>query len=489
VLGCVPTDSSSVARTLSNRGSPYTPQMTVRRAIRRRVERVLGRRVVDRIDALLTRDPRFLAYALKRLVRRPARSAWPQSVPAYAPRISLVPGRLAEDLAARGFCVHRGGHAAYLHEPADLQAFCPEMVERYPSPFGLKIFKSTERAGDGSVYYVSPELKPATTPLTMWTVGSVREKAAVGNVLNNRHLTPRVHDLVWLHRGDAAPLMAMVVEHAGHEPVHGEEGGALVRRLRAVCREEGITALGEGFEHASDFAPPKFGENIVRGAGGPVYVDVQNLAFEDPDAAAAELAGRVAAVTHFGDTRPFRGGAYCYQEIPWLGGKGKRDVSLRAERLEAMLQDAGCSIEGARVVDVGCNVGVFLAFFLWKGAAWCIGLDRPEVADAAGRLLSYFAYTRFDVVGCDLREDVAEPALEGPIDVLLLLAITHHIGFPAWVRRLDWRYLVFEGAGNEKLGSARKRLLEGFPGARVAGEQVVQDGDSPPRPLIVLCRS
>ena len=385
--------------------------------------------------------------------------------------------------------MHRGGHAAYLHEPADLEAFCPEMVECDPHSFGLKIFKSTQQAGDGSVYYVSPELKPATTPLTVWTVGSVREKVAVGNVLNLRDLTPQVHDLVWLQTGGSVPLMAMVVDHAGHELVHGDEGGALVRRLRAVCGEEGITVLGEGFDRGSDFAPPEFGDNIVRGAGGPVYVDVQNFAFEDPDANAEEIVDRVAAVTHFGDTRPFRGSAYCYQAIPWLGGKGKRDVSLRAERIQAMLHDAGCSIEGARMVDVGCNAGLFLAFFLWKGAAWCIGLDRPEVADVARHLLRYFAYTRFDLVGCDLREDVADPVLAGPIDVLLLLAISHHIGFPDWVRRLDWRYLVFEGAGNEKLESARTRLLEGFPDALVAGEQVVQDGDSPPRPLIVLRRS
>ena len=138
------------------------------------------------------------------------------------------------------------------------------------------------------------------------------------------------------------------------------------------------------------------------------------------------------------------------------------------------------------MVDVGCNAGLFLAFFLWKGAAWCTGFDLPEVADVARRLLSTFAYTRFDVVGSDLREDGANGAVEGPIDVLLLLAITHHIGVPAWVKRLDWRYLVFEGAGREKLDSARARLLENFPAARVAAERVVQDGDSPPRPVILL---
>ena len=454
------------------------------------VVKAIGRDAANRIHASLKRDPRFARYAMKRLLQRRPKALWTQSVLSFESKIALNIESLENHFSKLKMCAHSGGHAIYLHRPEDIESLCPGLPARYPAPFGLKIFKSQSLSPDGTVYYTSVKTGTYTTPLAMWAVGSARDKLSVGNLLSLRGITPKVHDLIWLTHPTSTSRMAMVVEHVGHDIVCGNEGIQFMDRFKREIQEEGIVAVGKSFDSSSDFLPPTFNDNIVRGENGPLYVDIQTLALQHPKRALDGLVEKAAIAIKFDSDRSIRKCVYPYKRVPWVNITGNRDMLVRTAKIESMLHEAGCELRGARVLDVGCSLGLLLAFFLSRGARFCIGMDRPEVVTWARRFLYHFGFSRFELIGADLRSyDMQDDAITGePIDVMLLTSMSNHIGFPPWLEKVNWRYLIYEGHGGESLERAIELTDERFPGAAIITRDVYQDGDSPPRPLVVLRR-
>lgn len=362
--------------------------------------KLLGSHTTSRIIASVRKDPKIARYAIKRILHKHPRTLWPQQVISFESTIALNSELLAADFVERNMCIHSGAHAVYIHEQADIEKLCPELLQRYPQPFGVKIIKSRSPASDGTVHYTSTRTSPYTTPLGMWIVGTVREKLSVANILSTHGLTSRVYDLIWLEHEDSAPLMAMVVEHAGHESVTGDEGAQFIERFKKIAKQEGIAILARN--NSKDLCAPAFNGNIIRSNHGPVYVDIQNMTlFERRDE--AERLSSTAEVALSGNRWLFQHESYPYQNVHWPGVMGRCGVSVRAATVEALLFSIGFEFRKARILDVGCSLGMFMAFFLWKGASHCIGMDTPEVVEATRKILYYFGYSRFDLIGGDLQ--------------------------------------------------------------------------------------
>ena len=67
-----------------------------------------------------------------------------------------------------------------------------------------------------------------------------------------------------------------------------------------------------------------------------------------------------------------------------------------------------------------------------------------------------------------------------------MLAMKKHIGYSEGLTRVDWRYLIYEGEEDEPVEKACRNVADAFPDATLIAHESYQDGDSPPRPIVLL---
>ena len=92
--------------------------------------------------------------------------------------------------------------------------------------------------------------------------------------------------------------------------------------------------------------------------------------------------------------------------------------TLRGEVLERALKEAGVTLRGARVLDVGCGTGFFTQFYLDRGAQ-VTGVDITTAS--VERLAARFPQARFQLA------DVSEDIPPGPFDVVNSFDVFFHV--------------------------------------------------------------
>lgn len=399
----------------------------------------------------------------------------------------------AEALAAALPQAAVGGWTLYL-PPEQALAVCPDLARRYPAGAGLKILK--DPAPPESARYTPHELNAAPgaellrrltpPPATLLRIAQALHRAGLG---------PRVHDLVALAT-PSGERTAYVVEDAP-EPAPADRHAPFLADLKAVLADSALATMHGRIEGTLDFEPPDCNGNLrLDRAGRPVYVDFQAFTFRDELAELAAIVDDGRASVHFGAGRGFRGGgAYLYQGIPGLEA-GKRDVTRRWRDLETLLAEAGGSFQDRLVMDIGCNSGLMLYGGLARGACWGLGWDLPEVARVAGALLPALGATRSSVTGVaigpetDFAADLPTHLREQRDGVLFYLSVSDHIGFPEGVAALPWRWMIYEGHADQGIGDQAERLraVPWLADAEIRASRMLVDGDSPPRPVLVLSR-
>ena len=440
------------------------------------------------------RDLLFLSYLARRFIRRIRfRTRHTELTQSLRQHIltydSAVDFSSAENLPIifeqLGFEFRQGGHTIYLYRESDIRSISPGTIDIYPYPFGLKIIKSSDMSPDGTPYYTSNKVASASTPITMRAVGSVGEKMVLSNILSLRNVAPRVYDIVKL-QSENATIFAMIVQHVSGQIVTGQAASEFVEQFKCVLQEEEVSILGE--KDHMDFQAPDFRRNIVSDSTGTYYVDIQNLAIIDRETHSKKLVDTIQEVTHFGDSRPFRPKKYAYQSVPGLPISGKRNSLYRISEIQDFLEQSQIGLQGSTVLDVGCNLGMFIMHFLSQGARWCIGLDTPGITRVARRFLFERGFSRFDLIGCDLCEPIVADLLPfKEYDLVLYLSMEKHIGFPGWLNELDVRFLLYEGHARESIRDITTKVRQWSPQIEIVGYQVSQDGDSELRPML-LCR-
>jgi len=104
---------------------------------------------------------------------------------------------------------------------------------------------------------------------------------------------------------------------------------------------------------------------------------------------------------------------------------------LRSGVLERALQEAGATLRGAGVLDVGCGTGFFTGWYLERGAR-VTGVDIAPIS--VERLRARFPEARFVLA------DIGETDLEGTFDLVNAFDVLYHIvddaRWEAAVRRL-----------------------------------------------------
>ena len=88
-------------------------------------------------------------------------------------------------LEGAGISCLSGRHSVYISDRKAIGLLNSEIADRYPGQIGLKIIKSRQISPDGTPFYTSAELAPASTRWSMRAVGSMAEKTVVSNLLNS----------------------------------------------------------------------------------------------------------------------------------------------------------------------------------------------------------------------------------------------------------------------------------------------------------------
>jgi len=338
----------------------------------------------------------YCYLAIKRFLRRDkvkrVQSIF-QSIPVFHTKIlfdSSVDAELTAFLDDQNISYKSGRHSVYISERSDLKKINRELVGRNLPPYGLKIFKSRELSPDGTPYYTSKILAPASTYCSMKAVGNVSEKVVVSNLLHTEGVAPRVYDLVILEGENEVRYHAYIVQHVAGSVVHGEEGSNFLSQFKLKCKKFGISVISIS-EHC-DLRPPDFRDNIMNAGDNNYYVDIQN--FTVTDQRKVQRVREKIVEKYRNDTFSE---IFFDKTIPPLSKSSEKVVKFQ-RRLQRIFKK-GDIIPGNYIFIDGCQgLGAGLSFVLALGGKWGFLLrSEPECLDL--RQFHYLrGYTRFDCV-------------------------------------------------------------------------------------------
>ncbi|HKS04790.1 MAG TPA: hypothetical protein VJR92_00630 [Gemmatimonadaceae bacterium] len=385
-----------------------------------------------------------------------------------------------------------GGHAVYLTPGAWRSSALNQLCAKYPENSGIKIVKNPGTVSEGD--YVA---KGVHSQVQRYMLHSHPHLTLVANALHTQGIGPRLYDLIEIGFADGVRV-AYVSEHLEGRTPNDAQWTEGMRALRALRDNDVLAVVApSGFDHDDFRRPDCNGNAFVDGAGHFGYVDFQNFVLGDYSNYLLRVAREASASTHYGQSSWLRGGRYLYQSVPGLNVAAKRDVGRRADVLVEMVRAAGATIDGAIVLDVGCNLGMMMAAYLRAGAAWCHGWDRAEVVPHTQRQMLAIGCTRFSLTGGDI---TTERSLENDLPrflagraplIVSYLAVRRHLGWLRSVTSLPWQALIYEGHEGESREETAGYLADicAAAGASVAQVSSYRDGDSEPRELAVLLRA
>lgn len=427
--------------------------------------------------------------------------AWHKVLPIQQSQRLEIPGlqlnteaELLSYLSSTGVKYMTGGHTAYLPPQSWSHTAFNVVQKRYPATAGLKIVKNPGGIDDTNYVHTSHHL---LSRLHKKITHTHRHLSLVANVLHANELGPRLFDLVELQCGNQT-WTAYVIEHVdGRQPTNAECEAGLDKIRELEAQEVLRVTIPDGYKD-EDFLPPHCNGNAMIAPNGQFrYIDFQNFLLVNYESYLKQRAIEAAGNSHFGDRSLLRGGTYLYQAVPGVALPGKRDAEKRMKVISKMMDDARLSVSGRLVLDVGCNVGMMMAQYLRRGAAWCHGWDMPAITPHTEKLLQSIGGTRFSTTGgnvmqMDRPEDELPEFIRTQLDgcVISYLAVHNWIGWLEMLGRIPWSFLLYEGHEDETEEDFQRNLAElsKMVKFRLVGASQYQDGDSEPRSVAILVR-
>ena len=286
------------------------------------------------------------------------------------------PEDLAQYLESLGYKCHQGRHSVYLYDFRDIERFSPDIFKRYPAPVGLKIIRNRDLAPDGSPYYTSSKIAPATTWFSMRAIGSMVEKMVVSNILSQSGVAPRVYAIVKLGREDK-PYYAFVVEHIEGSICRGKDADTFMEKFKTTLETLGLNTLSVS-EHR-DLRSPDYNNNIIYDGNSAKYVDIQNFVFTRKP----QLEG------HFN-----------------LCSKINPVVSLAEAQICQLMGNIDYRLKDQSIAVLGVEMSCLLLSFLKSGLSWGVGLATSEDEQMELYNSFYFkGFGRFDFIDLSSEND------------------------------------------------------------------------------------
>jgi hypothetical protein len=388
--------------------------------------------------------------------------AWQDALPVQQPlRVdagavtpTLNPQQIKAWCNARHLPFVEGSDAIYLPPETWRSTPLAPMLPQYPADAGLRI---VQHAGNSNASHAAPKNSPGAQDIDT----SHQLQTLTLNYLHLQGIAPRLYDLMEIRDGSKVTWTAYAVEHMAASPLQPGDCEAIVNQLRAL-EQNGPLKLAKGAEWGDAcFQPPGCNGNVLRDGERIIFVDAHNFVLEGYGNYLRELAASVKELSHFGGRSRVLGGktgSFLYQEFPGLDQPAKRSPRARLQAWEPLLARAGISIDDKIVFDVGCNLGLMGAEYLRRGVRWIHGWDRPEVVQAAHKVLLSVGCTRFSLTGGMLTSDtdlLAQlpdhlKAIGNDNGILSYLSVRDHIGWLPGLAALPWRYMLYEGHQDDR---------------------------------------
>jgi 2-polyprenyl-3-methyl-5-hydroxy-6-metoxy-1,4-benzoquinol methylase len=133
--------------------------------------------------------------------------------------------------------------------------------------------------------------------------------------------------------------------------------------------------------------------------------------------------------------------------------EGKRNTDYRINLMKLNELD----FTGKSVVDIGCNLGLFLHYASDEGASELTGYDTERNVGVARLLANYKTKFNIDFVGCDLKTTIPKKA-----DIVFYLSMSEYLGFPDWLKDITKGVLYYEGHASTTKESDETNLRKLF---------------------------
>ena len=236
--------------------------------------------------------------------------------------------------------------------------------------------------------------------------GPIYESTLVQNLMAIRGLAPRVYDLVSI-RGKTVQVT---------DYLQGDKKAVSISDDRFEFNEEEI----------------KKHYNFVGGK----LVDFQASKFKDIKQYKISVLKRALGVTQWP-----QGQVGLYQSADYFEGKRNTEERIKLYNFQ--------DFENKRVLDIGCNLGMFCRHAVKLGAKRVIGLDFPEVVEITKELAILDGYFNIDFYGLNLKgcswNEITSLTKLKKFDIFLFLAMEMWVGRPEWINKC--KTLYFEGHG------------------------------------------
>lgn len=318
---------------------------------------------------------------------------WRQSILTYNSKIDLATSRdigISQVLEYEGVTYKSGRHSVYVSGESEIKKICDSLVQRYPQPFGIKIIKSQEISPDGTPFYTSSVLAPASTNWSMKAIGSVLEKGIVANLLHQEQVAPRVYDLIKLKSEGGSACFAQIVEHIEGPVVYGSKGEKFVEKFKSVLRDKGMMTASIA-EHC-DLRAPSFRDNIVTDGNQIYYVDIQNFILSETSK--INLINKIVVERYGRDLLS----SMLLQTPEKIKGKPSDAIEVFCSRVEKLLSDIGISLSETVVVDICQGVGAVTMGLLSRGLFWGYLSRSAEECPALRSWWYLSGFSRFDCI-------------------------------------------------------------------------------------------
>jgi hypothetical protein len=253
-------------------------------------------------------------------------------------------------------------------------------------------------------------------------------------------LAPRVYEIVLL-RWEGKDYPALVVDDLGfsHDLTSEADRLKVFAKIEELGKEYGFKFVYKDLGQAS---------NIVKGK----LVDFQGLELS-PEY-------REMVIKRYRENAQWSENTY--QSIPELGIEGYRD---NARRLELMGLDK-IDFKDKYVIDIGCSGGFYCRYAASRGAKRVMGIDLPEVAEAAFEISNFLGYYNIDFVGTKLEKEKDYDFGFAP-NVIFFLSVQRYFGYAPFLKKADT--VIYEHNGDEPEEEIIKKFQKDFKNMKDLG--------------------